>query len=1207
MKRRTFIENSLLASAGVTLLPDSLTNKPTATTLPAYLQEYKAQWQQNPRSANQEWFKEAGLGISVHYGLYSLIGKGKDVQFSERIPVAEYKKLANRFTASQFDADALTDLARLAGARYIDFTCRYHDGFSLFQTSQSTFNSLKSAAKRDFVRELYEACEKKGIALFLSYAYAADWVHPFFPDRESSSDLARPDYSMVQPEYLYEGPEDIKEYTDFIHRQFVELLTQYPHIAGIRFHPLAGYFPKSELFPIAKSYSYIRSLSSHALVAFEEGANGEEDYRTGNLQNKPHPVSEKIAYQLRFKTKESEFNLQPSGKGYYLADNGKHIPPEGIVGAIQEAQKKGYNLLLNLSLLPDGSVHPEDRTALNQVGKILGNFDSNWHLLPDRTFIGENYWPNRLQDWHIVKGGLECNVRGRNRSVALLNYELGPQRSSFYIKTDFRFLSKENPGDYIGFRLGTNGPIDDYRSAAIYGKGLDVGVRTDGKWVIGSKVIESSLPVELLAKTLTFDVIGQPSDQGKYTLQLRVKEGNTVVAETEGNIVNDQQLSGGLALIAHSAINEQQEFTPSARFEHWHMDGPKLATNAARTYGPIYFAQYTLHNETVKLSALCAPVSKAGEEVVLELKENNQWKHVAKTTIDPTSFMAAFRLSNWNTKSAVPYRLTYTLFDINNQAMPYEYEGSIAPAPAPDQPVKLGLFSCNCDHGFPDTDLRQHILHHDIDAALFLGDQFYESSGGFGVEATTLKRSILDYMRKWQQFGWSYRDIFRHVPCISIPDDHDVYHGNVWGEGGKAALAEGSAYIRQDSGGYKMHPEWVKMVQETQCSHLPDPYDPTPIKQDISVYYTHWNWGPISFAIIEDRKFKSAPKNIFPAEAGIQNGFITNLDFKDESYLNAPQAELLGPRQEKFLEEWAANWGNGAKMKILLSATNFCTLATLPENSTGDSAVPTLPIPPLGEYVSGDAPTRDMDSNGWPHSKRNKAVDIIRRGFTLHLAGDQHLPSVVRYGVNEHNDAGFAFAGPALNNIFPRRWWPTLPATHQPLPDHPVYTGNFEDGFKNKITVHAVASPRLTGLKPAIIHDRVTGYGIVKINPKDRLITFECWKRSADPATPTADSQYEGWPITIQQTDNYGRTPYGYLPEIEVVDYPNAVVQVINEKTNVIEYTLRIKGNQFRPPVFEKGKYTVRIGEPDQDVWKEYRNIRSNRNGKVLRVQTGLS
>jgi len=698
MKRRTFIENSILASAGVTFLPASLSSTNTKSSLPSYLKEHKAAWEQNPKNANEQWFRKAGLGVSFHYGLYSLLGQGEDAQFTQKIPFAEYQKLSNRFTAQQFDAEVLVNIAQAAGGRYIDFTCRHHDGFDLFQTQQSTFNIKNSAAKRDLLKELYNACEQRGMALFLSYSYAADWVHPNFPNREEGRNMARPDYGPSRPEYPYESPEASEKYTDFNHRQFVEILNQYPLIAGIRFHPLEGFYPKSELFPLAKSYSLIRSLSPHALISFEAGATGDEDFTLTSAEETLGPTSQKVAKKLRFKTSETEISLQPSGKGYFVADNGKHRTGKDIVQAIQNSQRLDQNLLLHVGLLPDGSVHPEDMTSLRQVGTLLGSFDSNWHKLSDGTWIGENYWANRLQDWQILNGGLECNIRGRNRSVVLLTHELGQQRASFFIKTDFRFLSKENPNDFIGFRLGSTGPVDDFRSAAVYGKGFQVGVRTDGKWVLGNKVLNSALPVELLFKTLSFDVIGEPTDNGKYTLHVRVKDGLRIVAETQGNVVDDTDLIGGIALISHCNTEGQQEFTPNARFENWHIDGPKLVSNAGHTYGPIYFAQYTLHNSTVKLSALCAPVVKTGEEVVLELKENGQWRPAGKSTIDTTSFIAAFKLTDWKATKAVPYRLTYALHDKDNQPIKYTYEGSIAPAPSPDQPIKLGLFSCNCDH-----------------------------------------------------------------------------------------------------------------------------------------------------------------------------------------------------------------------------------------------------------------------------------------------------------------------------------------------------------------------------------------------------------------------------------------------------------------------------------------------------------------------------
>ncbi|PWJ54538.1 PhoD-like phosphatase [Dyadobacter jejuensis] len=836
------------------------------------------------------------------------------------------------------------------------------------------------------------------------------------------------------------------------------------------------------------------------------------------------------------------------------------------------------------------------RNALVRVD----DYASDWHQKGDGTWIGEAFWANRLQDWRMEKGGVETVIRGKNRSLALLTHELGKASEPFSMQVDLQFLDKKLDKDLVGFRIGNVGRIDDYRSTAIYGKGMRLGLLGNGKLLLGQKQSDERVSESDLSKKLTLQLSGKPIHSDLYALQLTVSEGRRQLLEIKGYLVGNKEIIGGIALLHDADTELQQELQPGVRFERFLLRGTKLVGDPSRTFGPIMFAQYTLDKQTIKLSAQLAPIGAGAQRVDLFIKEGKDWKKLDTAQVDPVSRVAAFRISDWLATTPIPYKLQL-------QGHGSSYEGSFAPAPTADQPVKLGLFSCNCDHGFPDTDLRSHILYHNIDAALFLGDQFYEGTGGFGVEETSLDRSILDYLRKWYQFGWSYRDVFRHIPCVSIPDDHDVYHGNLWGEEGKEALKEGAAYVRQDSGGYKMHPEWVTMVQQTQASHLPDAYDPTPVKNGVSVYYTDWNWGPYSFAILEDRKFKSAPQHIFPKEAGIQNGFITNPDFKDETYLNAPNAELLGSRQEQFLENWVADWKHGARMKIVLSQTNFCTVATLPKGSLGDSMVPKLEIPELGTYVAGDDMTRDMDSNGWPHSKRNKAVDIIRRGYTLHLAGDQHIASVVRYGVDSHDDAGFAFAGPALNNIFPRRWWPDLPKDHQPLPGKPSYTGKFEDGFKNKITLHAVASPRKTGLEPAIIHDRATGYGIVKIDPTTRDITMECWKRSADPAKDQANGQYDGWPITVNQFDNYDRQAFEYLPELEVVDQQDAVVQVLNEGNGEVLYTLRLVGDKFRAKVFEEGSYTLRVGDPDKGIWKELKGLKTGkkrrRKQKTLKVR----
>ena len=490
----------------------------------------------------------------------------------------------------------------------------------------------------------------------------------------------------------------------------------------------------------------------------------------------------------------------------------------------------------------------------------------------------------------------------------------------------------------------------------------------------------------------------------------------------------------------------------------------------------------------------------------------------------------------------------------------------------------MAVFSCNGDHGFPDADVPLHVGKHKPDLAVFLGDQFYESTGGFGIQTSPLEKSSLDYLRKWYMFGWSYREIFRNIPSACIPDDHDVYHGNVWGEGGKhAPTDEGWGYVAQDQGGYKMPPEWVNMVQRTQTSHLPDPYDKTPVNQGISVYYTTWNYAGVSMAILEDRKFKSAPKPTLPPEARVVNGFIQNPDFNIRGHYDI-DADLLGDRQIDFLRDWVSDWKDGVEMKAVLSQTNFCAVATLPEGSILDNMVPQLPIPQPGEYVSGDAPTADMDSNGWPQKGRDEALKIIRKCFALHIAGDQHLASMVQYGVDEFRDSGFAFAGPALNNIWPRRWWPPVDPSHQPLKGQPKYTGDFEDGFGNRMTVLAVANPRQTQMRPSIIYDRATGYGIVTFDKKNRTMKIECWPRHADPEKDP-EGQYQGWPITIKQEENYGRSAAGFLPTLRISGVDDPVVEIVSESTGETEYILRIKGNVFRPKIFSPSSHTVKVSD----------------------------
>jgi len=154
----------------------------------------------------------------------------------------------------------------------------------------------------------------------------------------------------------------------------------------------------------------------------------------------------------------------------------------------------------------------------------------------------------------------------------------------------------------------------------------------------------------------------------------------------------------------------------------------------------------------------------------------------------------------------------------------------------------------------------------------------------------------------------------------------------------------------------------------------------------------------------------------------------------------------------------------------------------------------------------------------------------------------------------------------------------------------PEYTGQFLDGFANKVTVWAVANP-----SPEANHDKLTtraaGFGVVRFNKPERTITIECWPRNVDVTDPAAE-QYPGWPKTIHQLDNYGRKAAAYLPTLRIRGMEDPVVQVVDEAGGEIVYTLRIKGDDFRPKVFSKGTYTIRVGE-QPDAMEELTGIQA--------------
>ena len=299
-----------------------------------------------------------------------------------------------------------------------------------------------------------------------------------------------------------------------------------------------------------------------------------------------------------------------------------------------------------------------------------------------------------------------------------------------------------------------------------------------------------------------------------------------------------------------------------------------------------------------------------------------------------------------------------------------------------------------------------------------------------------------------------------------LVDDHDVYHPNLWGNAG--APAPGGDY-RQ--GGY-LHPAaWVNLVQRVQTGHNPDPHDPAPVAQGIGVYYGAFRYGGVSFALVEDRKFKNGDKD--------------NRDPAGRRY----DLTILGDRQERFLAGWAA--ADPGSPKICFSQTLWGCLQT---DERGRAQF-------------------DADADAAVAARRT-ALELVKRAGALLLSGDQHLGSLVRHGLDGFDDGPVQFVAPAAGSAWQRwfepaggsqpRWHPPHGRLHRRLRQPHAGPGRGQPAaHQGRLPGRLQGPQRRAGDR----RRKREGYGLVRVDKAKRRFVIECW--------PGRGSAVRGWPYEL--------------------------------------------------------------------------------------------
>jgi len=338
------------------------------------------------KNERMKWWSEARFGMFIHWGLYSLLGRGEWVMLVERIPVSEYAKLADRFKPPKsFTPEIWVKLAKDAGMRYIVLTTRHHDGFCLFDSKASDFTSVKTAAKRDFVKEYVDACRKHNMRVGLYYSLL-DWRFPGYFDRKKY-------------------PESFEAMVKQAHQQVRELMTNYGKIDILWYD--GGWIPDSDvvkdtpvLWRSEELNTMVRELQPDIIINNRSGL--PEDFDTPEQHTTPSE-----------RPWESCMTMGDFCGWGYIKNNPNMKPVTQLIQNLVSCASNGGNYLLNIGPKPDGSVRKEEVERLKEIGK--------WMKKNGEAIYGTERRPEGFGFWGAGMLGM-ATVKGNNAYLHIFRW-----------------------------------------------------------------------------------------------------------------------------------------------------------------------------------------------------------------------------------------------------------------------------------------------------------------------------------------------------------------------------------------------------------------------------------------------------------------------------------------------------------------------------------------------------------------------------------------------------------------------------------------------------------------------------------------------------------------------------------------------------------------------------------------------------------------
>lgn len=329
----------------------------------------------------QQEFADAGFGIFLHWGIYSMFGQG-EWYLNSNVNAKEYAKAAGGFYPAKFDAAEWVSAIKESGAKYICFTSRHHDGFSMWHTKQSPYNIVDATPfKRDVIKELADECHKQGIKLHLYYSHI-DWTREDYPSGRTGLFTGRDSTKRNWPQYY-----------DFMNAQLTELLTNYGEIGAIWFDGWWDHDEDSVPFnwQLPEQYAMIHRLQPRCLVG-------------NNHHQTPYPGEDIQIFERDIPGQNSaglsgqdishlplETCQTMNGMWGYKIKDQDYKDTRTLIHYLVNTAGMGANLLLNIGPQPSGELPEVAVSRLKEMGQWMKKYGETIYRTTGSDFPAQNW------------------------------------------------------------------------------------------------------------------------------------------------------------------------------------------------------------------------------------------------------------------------------------------------------------------------------------------------------------------------------------------------------------------------------------------------------------------------------------------------------------------------------------------------------------------------------------------------------------------------------------------------------------------------------------------------------------------------------------------------------------------------------------------------------------------------------------------------